>query len=92
MTPHQGQGATQAIEDAEGFKLFLKGNVTRSRVPALLELFDLVRRNRASKVQQLTREAMEVMTAQEVLSRLKSCWTYHGIEEELRLLNSSEAH
>jgi len=51
MTPHQGQGSTQAVEDAEGFRLFLQPGVTRDDVPNILKDFDSVRRPRASTIQ-----------------------------------------
>lgn len=37
MTPHQGQGATQAVEDAEGFRLFIRPGITRDDVPGILK-------------------------------------------------------
>jgi salicylate hydroxylase len=51
MTPHQSQGGTQAIEDAEGFELFNKTGITRAEIPEILGVFDSVRRPRASQIQ-----------------------------------------
>lgn len=90
MTPHQGQGGTQAVEDAEGFRLFLGSHVRRENVPEILKDFDRVRRPRASRIQMNTRKAAEKRSAEEVYSFAKFNWTYRGIEEGLRRLNAKE--
>ncbi|SCO55455.1 related to salicylate 1-monooxygenase [Fusarium fujikuroi] len=84
MTPHQGQGGTQAVEDAEGFRLFLQNRITREHVPELLKDFDSVRRPRASQIQNNTRKAKNKRTAEEVYMFEKINWTYGGIMEELK--------
>ncbi|KAL3495040.1 hypothetical protein BJX62DRAFT_246391 [Aspergillus germanicus] len=90
MTPHQGQGGTQAVEDAEGFRLFLGAHVNRDNVPDILRDFDRVRRPRASQIQNNTRKAAKKRTAEEVYSFAKYNWTYPGIREGLRRLNAGE--
>ncbi|KAL3480493.1 FAD/NAD(P)-binding domain-containing protein [Aspergillus californicus] len=87
MTPHQGQGGTQAVEDAEGFRLFLQPGVSRDDVPRLLKDFDSVRRPRASTIQDNTRKAADKRTAEEVYMYEKINWTYGGIFEELEHLS-----
>lgn len=84
MTPHQGQGGTQAVEDAEAFRLFLQPNVSREDVPNLLKDFDAVRRPRASTIQDNTRKAKDKRTAGEVYMFEKINWTYPGIFESLK--------
>lgn len=84
MTPHQGQGGTQAVEDAEGFRLFLQNGITSEHVPELLKDFDSVRRPRASQIQNNTRKAKNKRTAEEVYMFEKMNWTYGGIMEELK--------
>ena len=90
MTPHQGQGGTQAVEDAEGFRLFLQPNVSREDVPRLLKEFDSVRRPRASLIQDNTRKAADKRTAEEVYMYEKTNWTYAGIWKELECLKSRD--
>ncbi|BCR98806.1 uncharacterized protein AKAW2_40489A [Aspergillus luchuensis] len=90
MTPHQGQGGCQAIEDAEGFRLFLGDHVTRANVPTILEDFDRVRRPRASQIQLNTSQAMARHSAKEIYRFRKFNFTYHGIFEELRKIKESE--
>lgn len=83
MTPHQGQGVAQAVEDAEAFRLFLRPNISREDVPRLLRNVDAVRRPRASLIQNNTRKAKIKRTAAEVYVFEKINWTYPGIFEAL---------
>jgi salicylate hydroxylase len=87
MTPHQGQGGTQAVEDAEGFRLFLQPGVSRSSVPDILKDFDLVRRPRASQIQGNTRKSQARRSPEDVYAFEKFNWTYPGVMESLRKLN-----
>jgi salicylate hydroxylase len=90
MTPHQGQGGTQAVEDAEAFRLFLADNVTSADVPSILKDFDSVRRPRASQIQDNTRKATEQRTPEEVFSFAKYNWTYPGVIEGLKRVRAGE--
>ncbi|KAG5797859.1 hypothetical protein H9Q69_003087 [Fusarium xylarioides] len=89
MTPHQGQGGAQAVEDAEGFRLFLQNSVTSEHVPELLKDFDSVRRPRASQIQNNTRKAKNKRTAEEVYMFEKINWTYGGIMQELKAVKET---
>ncbi|KAF5575011.1 salicylate hydroxylase [Fusarium pseudocircinatum] len=89
MTPHQGQGGTQAVEDAEGFRLFLQKGVTSEHVPELLKGFETVCRPRASQIQNNTRKAKNKRTAEEVYRFEKINWTYGGIMEELKAVKET---
>lgn len=81
MTPHQGQGGTQAIEDAEAVHaLFGKRAVARDLVPGLLEEFDRVRRPRASQIQNNTREAHVRKSPEKLYEHSLYNWTYPGFE------------
>lgn len=90
MTPHQGQGGTQAVEDAEGFRLFNSGDIDRDGVHAILEDFDRVRRQRASQIQNHTREAHARKSAETLYKHTKYNWTYPGIHEALARLNAGK--
>jgi salicylate hydroxylase len=90
MTPHQGQGGTQAVEDAEGFELFNRPGVTPDDVPRILKEFDSVRRPRASQIQDITRQAVNKKTAEEVYRFQRYNWTYPGVVEGLRRVQAGE--
>ncbi|PYH95894.1 FAD binding domain protein [Aspergillus ellipticus CBS 707.79] len=90
MTPHQGQGGNQAIEDGEGFRLFLGDHVTRDNVPSLLVDFDRVRRPRASRIQRNTSQTMGRYSEKEVHQFRRLNWTYPGIWEGLRRVRAGE--
>ncbi|TEA13513.1 Salicylate hydroxylase [Colletotrichum sidae] len=83
MTPFQGQGATQAIEDAEGLRLLLHDGVDSENLWRSLRTWDSVRRPRASQVQQNSRHVTDA-SAQSQLDRMRLNWTYDGIHSALR--------
>nr|XP_031860285.1 uncharacterized protein CI109_004169 [Kwoniella shandongensis]KAA5527357.1 hypothetical protein CI109_004169 [Kwoniella shandongensis] len=69
MLPHQGQGASQAIEDAEAVGACLRG-VAVSNVPtALKRVFDL-RYKRATYIQQISRSSGLGSMRKEYLAKL----------------------
>ncbi|KAH7078764.1 hypothetical protein BKA63DRAFT_465371 [Paraphoma chrysanthemicola] len=57
FTPHQGQGAGQAIEDAASLAVMLQANTPLDQIPARLKLYEKCRYERASKVQEVSRLA-----------------------------------
>lgn len=59
MLPFSGQGANQAIEDGGALgAIFHKGNETPADVSHLLDLFEKVRRLRASRIQTMSKVRM----------------------------------
>jgi salicylate hydroxylase len=90
MTPHQGQGATQAVEDAEGFRLFLRPGITRDDVPSILKDYDSVRRPRASQVQIHTKAVQKIRNAEDAMKHQKYHFTYPGIVEGLKRVKAGE--
>lgn len=54
MLPFGGQGSNQAIEDGGAIGFLLENVNDASQVPQCLDLFDQVRRRRASRVQILS--------------------------------------
>ncbi len=55
--PHQGQGAAQAIEDAASLGCVLPLGTTRADVPSRMQLYEKCRKERAERVQDVTRQA-----------------------------------
>ncbi|KAE8825950.1 hypothetical protein HRS9122_10135 [Pyrenophora teres f. teres] len=55
FTPHQGQGAGQAIEDAASLAVMLPSNTPLSSIPARLKLYEKCRYKRASDIQEFSR-------------------------------------
>ncbi|KAJ5819414.1 hypothetical protein N7474_005005 [Penicillium riverlandense] len=91
MTPHQGQGGTQAVEDAEGFELFNMHSVARDAVSSVLQDFDIIRRNRAGQVQSNTREAHDRKDPETMYKHTAYNWVYKGIQESLELVRNGES-
>ncbi|KAF9869696.1 putative salicylate hydroxylase [Colletotrichum karsti] len=84
MAPFQGQGAAQAIEDAEGLGLLLDPGVTRDDVPSILKQWDSARRPRASHVQLNTRLASRELNEVNAWKNMEFNWTYSGIRDEIK--------
>lgn len=80
MTPHQGQGGTQSVEDAEALRLFDDSSVTRDSIFAALQNFDKVRRTRASQIQNNTRESHERKDPERMFKHNLYNWTYPGVQ------------
>jgi 2-polyprenyl-6-methoxyphenol hydroxylase-like FAD-dependent oxidoreductase len=55
--PHQGQGAGVAIEDAASLAVVLPLGTTVEEIPERLQLYDEIRHERASRIQQYSRLA-----------------------------------
>ncbi|CAD0055842.1 unnamed protein product [Aureobasidium pullulans] len=90
MTPHQGQGGNQAIEDAEGFFLFKGQHINRASVPSILQDFDRVRRERASTIQMHTRDQHGRKDPSKMWKYTQYNFTYPGVRECLDRLNAGE--
>lgn len=91
MTPHQGQGASQAIEDGEGLSLFIDQDVTREKVADVLYDFDRVRRLRASKIQEITRDVHKAKSVEATWKNQQYNMTYLGIRAAMASLEAGEA-
>jgi 2-polyprenyl-6-methoxyphenol hydroxylase-like FAD-dependent oxidoreductase len=57
FTPHQGQGAGQAIEDAATLGVVFAANTPKDEITARLELFEKIRKERADRIQEYSRKA-----------------------------------
>jgi 2-polyprenyl-6-methoxyphenol hydroxylase-like FAD-dependent oxidoreductase len=57
FTPHQGQGAGQAIEDAATLGVVFPGDVKKEEITARLELYHQTRKDRAHRIQEYSRVA-----------------------------------
>ncbi|PWO22601.1 FabG, Dehydrogenase [Pyrenophora tritici-repentis] len=55
FTPHQGQGAGQAIQDAASLAVMLPPSTPLSTIPARLKLYEKCRFKRASTIQEFSR-------------------------------------
>ena len=79
MTPHQGQGGTQSVEDAEALRLFDASGVTRDSVGEVLQQIDKVRRSRASRIQDITRMSHDRKTPEMMFKHNLETWSYPGV-------------
>ena len=90
MTPHQGQGGSQAIEDGEGLSLFIDQHVDRESIGRVLQDFERVRRARASRIQNITRHVHEKKTAENIWKNMQYNFTYGGVRDCLAKLDAGQ--
>jgi 2-polyprenyl-6-methoxyphenol hydroxylase-like FAD-dependent oxidoreductase len=57
FTPHQGQGAGQAIEDAATLGVVFPADTKKDEITARLELYEKIRKERAERIQEYSRIA-----------------------------------
>ncbi|KAK1705489.1 hypothetical protein BDP67DRAFT_623120 [Colletotrichum lupini] len=57
FTPHQGQGAGQAMEDGAALAVVLPKGTSPDEVPERLRLYEKIRMERAHKIQEFSRQA-----------------------------------
>jgi salicylate hydroxylase len=81
VTPHQGQGASQALEDAEALGAFLR-DASRASAPEALHRTFRARYKRASFIQARShaRGLGHVSDGAEDARTMGALWAYHGVE------------
>lgn len=80
MPPLQGQGANQAVEDGESFRL-LEGVVEPRDVPKVLKRIHSLRRPRATQVQEDTRNMAGEVSWEDRMAKYDFLYSYNGIRE-----------
>ena len=89
MLPFGGQGSNQAMEDGGALGYLLRGVEDATTIPSRLAIFDQVRRNRASRVQTLSK--VRVGREKEVEQELKKyAENADAGKRNERLFNGSE--
>ncbi|KAF2220782.1 hypothetical protein BDZ85DRAFT_31321 [Elsinoe ampelina] len=89
MGPHQGQGACQALEDAEALRVVLKG-AKSDEVHARLQVFNELRSERVAQVVRNTRAAAPDSSSTHVKSAndfSNYYWSYQLTQEAVRVMN-----
>ncbi|PNS19529.1 Kynurenine 3-monooxygenase [Sphaceloma murrayae] len=91
MGPHQGQGACQAVEDAEALRIAFK-NASKGEILARLRVFDEVRVPRATRAMEYTRNAAPSSTQIQPKSTMDYSdwyWSYKVAEESVRAMQKA---
>lgn len=86
MVPYQGQGANQALEDVEGLNVLFADASERDSIPALLELWDSIRRPRASEIQRGSRSSQTKIASKGATEAILSVKPYVSMKEALAQL------
>lgn len=86
MVPYQGQGANQALEDVEGLNVLFADASERDSIPALLEVWDSIRRPRASEIQRGSRSSQTKISSKGATEAILSVKPYVSMKEALAQL------
>ena len=86
MVPYQGQGANQALEDVEGLDVLFADVSDRDSVPGLLQVWDRVRRPRASEIQRGSRASQARIASRGASDAILSVKPYVSMREALAQL------
>ncbi|KAJ5827475.1 hypothetical protein N7447_004238 [Penicillium robsamsonii] len=88
MVPYQAQGVNQAFEDAEGLNVLFENTSDRNSVPGILQIWDSIRRPRASEVQMGSRASQAKIATKSAGDAILSVKPYVGMKEALEQLET----
>lgn len=86
MVPYQGQGANQALEDVEGLNVLFANVFDRDSIPDLLQVWDSIRRPRASEIQRGSRASQVKIASKDASDAILSVKPYMSMHEALAQL------
>lgn len=86
MVPYQGQGANQALEDVEGINALFADVSSRDNIPGLLQIWDSVRRPRASEIQRGSRTSQGKIATRGASDAILSVTPYVSMREAIARL------
>lgn len=90
MVPYQGQGANQAFEDAEGLNVLFADVAGRDEIPGRLQIWDSVRRPRASEIQRGSRSSQTKIASKDASAAISAVRPYTSMKEALELLQGNK--
>lgn len=90
MVPYQGQGASQAFEDAEGLNVLLADVTERDEIPGRLLIWDSIRRPRASEIQRGSRSSQTKIASKDASAAISTVRPYTNMKEALTLLQGNK--
>jgi salicylate hydroxylase len=88
MVPYQAQGANQALEDVEGLNFLFANTSDRNSVPGILQIWDSIRRPRASEIQTNSRASQTKIATKTAGDTILSVKPYVGMKEALEQLET----
>ncbi|KAH8721525.1 hypothetical protein GQ44DRAFT_761890 [Phaeosphaeriaceae sp. PMI808] len=90
MVPYQGQGANQALEDVEGLNVLLADNFDSESIPTLLQVWDSVRRPRASEIQRGSRRSQGKIASKEATEAILSVKPHNVNDSPIMALSTEK--
>jgi 2-polyprenyl-6-methoxyphenol hydroxylase-like FAD-dependent oxidoreductase len=68
--PYRASGGAMAIEDAVSLAVMLPGDIGRDEVPERLKVYEMARHERATTIQQMTRDSSKMLSPEKGMSCL----------------------
>ena len=91
MVLYQGQGANQTLEDIEGLNALLKDFVNCDAIPRALEIWDSVRRPRASEIERVSCASQATIASRSASSAILAVKPYVTMPQALAQLRTQRA-
>jgi salicylate hydroxylase len=88
MVPYQAQGVNQTLEDVEGLNVLFANTSDRNRVPGILQIWDSIRRPRASEIQTGSRASQAKIATKSAGDAILSVKPHVGMKEALKQLET----
>ncbi|KAJ5302328.1 hypothetical protein N7508_007191 [Penicillium antarcticum] len=86
MVPYQAQGVNQTFEDVEGLSVLFANISDRDKVPGILQIWDSIRRPRASEIQTGSRASQAKIATKSAGDAILSVKPHVGMKEALEQL------
>ncbi|KAI8954507.1 hypothetical protein F4801DRAFT_575581 [Xylaria longipes] len=90
VVPYQGQGANQALEDVEGLDVILADAFSRDEIHRRLQVWDSIRRPRASEIQRGSRVSQSKISTKEASQAILAVKPYESMKDTLARLKSRQ--
>ncbi|CAI7596299.1 unnamed protein product [Penicillium pancosmium] len=86
MVPYQAQGVNQALEDVEGLNFLFANTSDRNSIPSILQIWDSIRRPRASEIQASSRASQAKIATKSAGKAILTVKPYVDMKEALKQL------
>lgn len=90
VVPYQGQGANQALEDVDGLDVILGDVFDRDDMYRRLQVWDSIRRPRASEIQLGSRVSQSKISTKEASLAILAVKPYESMKDVLARLQSQQ--
>ncbi|KAJ5765329.1 hypothetical protein N7520_004888 [Penicillium odoratum] len=84
--PYRASGGAMAIEDAVSLSVMLSGDITASDVPERLKIYQKARHERATTIQQMTRESVRLISPERTMQMVGYIYGHDEFDHSAQVL------